>query len=76
MWYSEQGNGGALGTLTVAPGVKGGTPLEVSETQATVQAKVRPNSQPTTYYVEYGPTTEYGSQTTPASAGEGPAKWS
>ncbi len=74
VWFSEQGNGGAIGTLTVAPGVKGATPVEVSETRATVQAKVRPNSQPTTYFVEYGATSEYGSQTAPASAGEAAGK--
>ena len=74
VWFSEQGNGGAIGTITVAPGVKGGTLLEVSENRATVQAKVRPNSQPTTYFVEYGTTTGYGSQTAPAPAGEASGK--
>lgn len=38
-----------------------------------LKARVGPNSQATTYFLEYGPTTGYGSQTAVASAGAGAA---
>ncbi len=38
---------------------------------ATLAAPVGANSQATEYFFQYGPTSEYGSQTSPASAGSG-----
>jgi hypothetical protein len=54
-----------------APTVTTGPPSSVGPTDATVSGTVNPNGQATTYYFKYGPTTAYGLQTTPASAGSG-----
>ncbi|MGH9028509.1 MAG: hypothetical protein ACRDV4_02700, partial [Acidimicrobiales bacterium] len=48
--------------------VQGGTP---GSTTLTVQATVNPEGQSTSYVVNYGPTTSYGSSTSSASAGSG-----
>lgn len=48
-------------TGAAVPGVNG----------ANVTATVDPDSSPTTYYFEFGPTSAYGYQTTAASAGSG-----
>ncbi len=71
LWFTENGNHGQIARLTVAPGVGQTTPLAVSEQTASMQAPVRANSQATSYYFEYGPTSAYGSQSEPTSAGSG-----
>jgi plastocyanin len=42
-----------------------------SETGATLNGSVTPNGQATEYFFKYGPTTSYGTETTPHSAGAG-----
>ncbi len=71
LWFTEVANGGKIGTLTVAPSVGAATSSNVAEQTATLAAPVGANSQPTEYFFQYGPTSEYGSQTSTASAGSG-----
>ncbi len=71
LWFTEVGNHGQIATMTVAPAVTSATVTSLTEQGATLNAEVAPNSQSTTYRFEYGPTTAYGSQTSPASAGAG-----
>lgn len=73
MWFTELGNHGKIGRITVAPGVSEGAVSSVAERWAKVTAEVRPNSQATTYLIEYGPTAGYGHATATAAAGEGSA---
>ncbi len=70
LWYSEAGNHGKIGVLTVAPGVGAGAATSTERT-AVLKALISPDSQASTYYFEYGPTSEYGSRTSTASAGSG-----
>ena len=71
VWFTEMGNGGKIGTLTIAPSVGAATSSNVAESAATLAAPVGANSQATEYFFQYGPTSEYGSQTSLASAGSG-----
>jgi streptogramin lyase len=71
LWFTEVGNHGQIATMTVAPAVTSAAVTSLTEQGATLNAEVAPNSQSTTYRFEYGPTTAYGSQTSPASAGAG-----
>ncbi len=73
LWFTEVAGGGKIGTLTVAPSVGAATSSNVAEQSATLEAPVGANSQPTEYFFQYGPTVEYGSQTSTASAGSGAA---
>jgi streptogramin lyase len=73
VWFTEVANGGKIGTLTVAPSVGAATSSNVAEQTATLAAPVGANSQATEYYFQYGPSSEYGSQTSTASAGSGAA---
>ncbi len=45
----------------------------VGPTSATASGTVNPNGQPTTWYIEYGTSTSYGSKTASTSAGSGTA---
>lgn len=66
------GSGGIGGTpAPTAPAATTSSASNVTPTSAEMRAIVNPGSQPTTYYFEYGTTTAYGTQTTPASAGSG-----
>jgi streptogramin lyase len=71
IWFTEAANPGQLGTMTVAPSVGTTSTSSVAEQSAILRAVVGPNSQATTYHFEYGPTTAYGIQTSPSSAGSG-----
>ncbi len=71
LWFTEVGNHGQIGTMTVAPAVTSASVTGLTEQGATLNAEVTPNSQATTYHFDYGLTTAYGSQTSPASAGAG-----
>ena len=53
------------------PGVTTGSATSVTNSSATLNGTVNPNLESTTYYFEYGTTINYGSTTTPASAGSG-----
>jgi streptogramin lyase len=71
LWFTEVANGGKIGTLTVAPSVGAASASNVAEHTATIAAPIGANSQATEYFFQYGPSTEYGSQTSTASAGSG-----
>jgi virginiamycin B lyase len=59
MWFTE-GAGGWVARITIAPGVNTGQARSISSSVATLQGKVRPNSQTTSYAAELGTTTAYG----------------
>jgi plastocyanin len=65
------------GTITVsgpvAPVVTTEPATGINETEATLNGKVNPSGQATTYFFKYGKTTAYGQETTPGSAGAGGA---
>jgi hypothetical protein len=71
VWFTENANPGRVGRLTVPPGASTAAASGVADNMATAHASVRPNSQATSYYFEYGPTTTYGSTTTAGSGGSG-----
>lgn len=55
-----------------APSATTGSAANVGPSGATVTGTVTPNGQATTYYFEYGPTPNYGFETSPTAAGSGP----
>jgi phosphodiesterase/alkaline phosphatase D-like protein len=55
------------------PGVSTGPATQIGRNSATLTAVVSPNHQATTYYFQYGPSTNYGSQTLTASVPAGTA---
>jgi len=55
------------------PGVSTGPATAIGKNAATLTAVVSPNSQPTTYFFQYGPSTSYGSQTISAVVPAGTA---
>lgn len=59
------------GTDTPAPAITASDVAGITDTAATITGNVNPNGAATTYHVEYGLTTGYGSQTSPVSAGSG-----
>ncbi len=71
LWFTEAANPGRIAMMTVAPEVESSAASAVSERTASLEASVGANSQATTYSFEYGTTSEYGSRTTPTSAGDG-----
>lgn len=54
-----------------APAVTTGSTSDLGQSRATLSGTVNPNGQATTYYFQYGTTTSYGTQTSPASVGSG-----
>jgi virginiamycin B lyase len=66
IWFSETGG---VARVTVAPGVADGSVDLVGETTAALRGAVRPNAQDTSFRIEYGPTTAYGSQTADIAVG-------
>ena len=69
--------GGFAGTGTAlagAPAATTGAAGAVTATGATLNGTVSPNKEDTTYRFEYGTSTSYGSQTTPATQGGNPTK--
>jgi len=73
VWFTENASG-RIGRITVGPGVTKSKGTGESGTTATFRARLRPNSQATTYVVEYGRTTALGqsTQTFAANAVAGP----
>ncbi len=59
--------------LAAAPAATTGPATVVASTTATVGGSVDPHGQATTWWVEYGTSTSYGSKTTAANAGAGTA---
>ena len=62
---------GAGSAAAAAPTATTGPVTSVAATTATVSGSVNPNGTATSWYVEYGPSTSYGSKTSAASAGSG-----
>ena len=64
---------GADGIFTTAsaPTAVTGTAADVTATSATLNGTVDPNGRPTTWFVEYGTSTSYGTRTQSRSAGSG-----
>ncbi len=65
---------------TQGPGIHGESVAKVAATSATLQATIDPNEEPAkprahpvSYFFEYGPTTAYGSGTSPVTIGPGEA---
>ena len=54
-----------------APAATTGSATDVAESRATLSGTVDPNGQSTTYFFQYGTSTAYGTQTSPAGAGSG-----
>ncbi len=75
--FGEQAQGNEVTVLTEhqAPAIAGASVANVTSTSATVNAEIYPHGEVTTYRVEYGPTSTYGSSTPEASisAQYGPA---
>src|SRR5258707_6066091 len=63
--------GGGAALAATAPTVTTGPVTATGPTTATVSGSVNPEGTATTWDVEYGTTTSYGSHTTPVSAGSG-----
>ena len=74
MWFTENADPGRIGRITVPPGASTLAPSASDHRSATLRARVRPNSQETTYSFEWGTTTAYGNQTSSASAGSAAAE--
>ncbi|HEX7291520.1 MAG TPA: hypothetical protein VF250_10380 [Conexibacter sp.] len=70
IWFAEQA-ASQIGRMSVAPTAGAVVASDVTDTTATVEGTVSPNSEATTYTFEYGTTTAYGQSTVPASAGSG-----
>lgn len=68
---ASAGNPTSATAAPTPPTVTGGSPSDVVESGATLSGTVDPNGQSTTYYFEYGTTTAYGTQTSPADVGSG-----
>ncbi|MBV9801973.1 MAG: fibronectin type III domain-containing protein, partial [Solirubrobacterales bacterium] len=54
-----------------APAVTSGSASDIGQSSATLSGTVNPNGQSATYYFQYGTSTAYGTQTSPAGAGSG-----
>jgi hypothetical protein len=59
----------ALAQAVAAPAVTTGNASKVTASTATLNGKVNPNGEATTYAFDWGTTPAYGQQTTPATAG-------
>src|SRR5579863_5398512 len=68
---SSAGNPTPASAAASPPSSTTGTPSNVGQSSATLTGTVNPNGQATTYYFEYGTTTSYGTQTSPANVGSG-----
>lgn len=62
---------GPTSSAVTAPSVTTGSPSQVHSTSAVLNGTVDPKGQATTYYFQYGTSTAYGLQSSPASAGSG-----
>lgn len=71
LWFAEYLPGNVLARLSIEPGVTTDPAAGVSPGAVNLSGQVKPNSQVTTAFFEYGTTTLYGSQTAPAAMGSG-----
>ncbi len=67
MWFGEYR--GAIGRSTVAPAAEAVSAAGVTSTAATLTGSLKPNSQATDAYIEWGTTTAYGSSTPTTAMG-------
>jgi hypothetical protein len=68
---SSAGSPSPASAAASPPATTTGSASGISESSATLTGTVNPNGQSTTYYFQYGPTTSYGTQTSPAGVGSG-----
>jgi phosphodiesterase/alkaline phosphatase D-like protein len=69
---TAQGTDGTFTTAAaVAPTVVTGVASGVAGTSATLNGSVNPNGRPTSWYFEYGKSTQYGTKTPQQNAGDG-----
>jgi hypothetical protein len=68
---ASAGNPTSATAAPTPPTVTNNSPSDVGQSEATLSGTVNPNGQATTYFFEYGTTTAYGTQTSPASVGSG-----
>ena len=69
MWFTGNNLPGLVARITLPPLVRDVAADEIETRSARLRGKVRPNSQATYYYFEYGPSADYGMQTDMAYAG-------
>jgi streptogramin lyase len=69
MWFTGNNLPGLVGRITLPPLVRGLEADDIGTTSAELEGKLRPNSQATNYYFEYGPSADYGLTTETAYAG-------
>ena len=60
MWFTGNNLPGLVARITLPPLVRDVAADEIDTHSARLRGKVRPNSQATDYYFEYGPTADYG----------------
>jgi hypothetical protein len=70
IWFAESSDP-KLGRVTTGPGAQSLPVTDATDSTATLRGLVKPVSQATTYYFEYGATTAYGRVTGAAAAGQG-----
>jgi virginiamycin B lyase len=69
MWFTGNNLPGLVARITLPPLVRGLEADAIEATSAELEGKLRPNSQATNYYFEYGPSADYGLTTETAYAG-------
>ena len=69
MWFTGNNLPGLVARITLPPLVREVAADEIGPNSARLRGKVRPNSQATDYYFEYGPSADYGMTTAIAYAG-------
>jgi streptogramin lyase len=69
MWFTGNSIPGRVARITLPPLVREVAADQIGTASARLRGKVRPNSQATNYYFEYGPTADYGMTTPTAYAG-------
>ncbi|HEX4718799.1 MAG TPA: hypothetical protein VH300_09745 [Thermoleophilaceae bacterium] len=71
VWFVEPHNPAALGRITIPPALSNSAKSDMTDTTATVSADIGAHAQPTQFWVDYGLTTAYGSETPHKAAGSG-----
>ena len=69
MWFTGNNLPGLVARITLPPLVRDVAADEIDTRSVRLRGKVRPNSQATYYYFEYGPSADYGMETDTAYAG-------
>jgi streptogramin lyase len=69
MWFTGNNLPGLVARITLPPLVRDVAADEIGPHSARLRGKVRPNSQATDYYFEYGPSADYGRTTATTYAG-------